>query len=64
VKKWLLLNQPQKVEGFLPLVQPPLEMAPQLVMTHALQGGTAQPPLRTVPGTMHIHPTYLAGVRH
>ncbi len=36
VKKWLLNNQPQEVVGFLPLVQPPLETAPQHAMTHAL----------------------------
>jgi hypothetical protein len=35
VKKWLLKNQPQEVVGFLPLVQPPLETAPQLVATRA-----------------------------
>jgi hypothetical protein len=27
VKKWLLKSQPQEVVGFLPLVQPSLEMA-------------------------------------
>jgi hypothetical protein len=36
VKKWLLQNQPHKVVGFLPLVQPPLETAPQLTTTHVL----------------------------
>ncbi len=28
MKNWLLHNQPQEVAGFLPPVQPPLEMAP------------------------------------
>jgi len=37
MKKWLLKNQPQKVVGFLPLVQPLLEMAHQLVVACALQ---------------------------
>jgi hypothetical protein len=37
VKKWLFKNQPQEVASFLPPVQPPLEMAPQLVATYALQ---------------------------
>ncbi len=36
MKKWLFKNQPQEVAGFLPLVQPPLEMAPQLATTCAL----------------------------
>jgi hypothetical protein len=36
VKKWLLKNQSQKVAGFLPLVQPLLETAPQFVVTRAL----------------------------
>jgi hypothetical protein len=35
VKKWLFKNQPQEVVGFLPPVQPPLEMAPQLAATRA-----------------------------
>jgi hypothetical protein len=63
VKKWLLHNQPQEVAGFLPPVQPPLETAPQLIVTRALQAKTAQPPLGTVHGTNHIHPTRLTGVR-
>ncbi len=37
VKKWLLKNQPQEVAGFLPLVQPLLETAPQPTVAHALQ---------------------------
>jgi hypothetical protein len=36
VKKWLFQNQPQKVAGFLPPVQSPLEMAPQLATTRVL----------------------------
>jgi hypothetical protein len=44
------------------MVQPPLEMAPQLANTRALQVGTVQPPLGTVHGTTHIHPTHLAKV--
>jgi hypothetical protein len=35
-----------------------------LQATHALQVGTTQPPLRTAPGTMHIHPTRLASFPH
>jgi hypothetical protein len=35
VKKWLLKNQPHEVVGFLPLIQPPLETAFSLAMTHA-----------------------------
>jgi hypothetical protein len=31
------------VVGFLPPVQPSLEMAPQLVATHAFHAGTTQP---------------------
>jgi hypothetical protein len=62
-KKWLLKNQPQEVVGFLPLVQPSLETAPKLVTTRALQARTIQPPLGTIFGTTHIHPTRLAGVR-
>jgi hypothetical protein len=63
MKKWLFQNQPQEVASFLPLVQPPLKTAPQLATTYALLVGTAQPPLGTVPGITHIHPTCLAGVR-
>jgi hypothetical protein len=63
VKKWLLKNQPQEVAGFLLLVQPPLKTAPQLTVTRALQAGTTQLPLGTIPGTSHIHPTRLAKVR-
>jgi len=37
VKKWLLKNQPQEVVGFLPSIQPSLELAPQLATTHVLQ---------------------------
>jgi len=51
------------VAGFLPSVQPPLEMMPQLATTRALQVGTTQSSLGMVPKTMHIHPTRLAGVR-
>ncbi len=36
VEEWLLKNQPQEVASFLPLVQPPLETTPQLVMTRVL----------------------------
>jgi hypothetical protein len=36
VKKWLFRNQPQEVASFLPPIQPLLEMALQLAMTHAL----------------------------
>jgi hypothetical protein len=43
MKQWLFRNQPQEVAGFLPLVQPSLEMAPQLVATHALHAMTTQP---------------------
>ncbi len=49
--------------GFLPPIQPSLEMAPKLATTRAFQAGTIQLSLGTVPGTMHIHPTHLAGVR-
>ncbi len=63
MKKWLLKNQPQEVVGFLPLVQPPLETTPQLATTHVLQAKISQPLLGTILGTMHIHPTHLAGVR-
>jgi hypothetical protein len=51
------------VAGFLCPVQPLLETAPQLVITHALQAGIAQPSLGIVPGTTHIHPTRLIRVR-
>ncbi len=63
MKKWLLQNQPQEVANFLPQTQSPLEMAPQLAATHALQVGTIQLSLGIVLGTMHIHLTHLAGVR-
>jgi hypothetical protein len=63
VKKWLLKNQPQEVAGFLPLVQPPLKTTLQLAATRAFQVGTGQPLLGMVPGTTHIHPTHLAGVK-
>jgi hypothetical protein len=63
VKKWLFQNQPQEVVVFLPSVQSPLEIVPQLAATHALQAGTAQLPLGTVLGIMHIHSTRLVGVR-
>jgi len=43
VKKWLLNNQPQEMTGFLPLVQPSLQMAPQFATTHVIQAGTTQP---------------------
>jgi len=51
------------VASFLPLVQPPLETALQLIATHALQSGTVQLLLGTVPKTTHVHPIHLAGVR-
>jgi len=60
VKKWLLQNQPQEVASFLPPVQSPLEMRLQLAATRALQAGTTQLLLGTVPRSMHIHPTHLA----
>ncbi len=63
VKKWLFQNQPQKVASFLPSVQSPLETAPQLVVTYALQVGTTQLSLGTIPGTTHIHSTHLARVK-
>jgi hypothetical protein len=53
VKKWFLKNQPQEVAGFLLPVQ----------LACVLQVGIVQPPLRTVPRTMHVHPTHLARVR-
>jgi hypothetical protein len=43
MKQWLFKNQPQEVVGFLPPVQPSLEMAPQPVATHALHARTTQP---------------------
>jgi hypothetical protein len=42
VKQWLFRNQPQEVAGFLPPVQPSLEMTPQPIATHALFAGTTQ----------------------
>jgi hypothetical protein len=62
------------VTSFLPSVQLPLEMAPQLATAHALQVeeptrtyvlhvGTVQLPLGMALGTTHIHPTHLVGVR-
>jgi hypothetical protein len=63
VKKWLLKNQFQKVAGFLPPIQLPLEMVAQFVATCALQVGTVQPLLGMVLGTMHINPTHVARVR-
>jgi hypothetical protein len=63
MKKWLLKNQLEEVAGFLLSIQPPLEMVFQLVATRALQAGTTQLPLGTVPTTMHIYPTHLARVR-
>jgi hypothetical protein len=48
---------------FLPLVQSSLKTAPQLATTRAFQAGTTQSPLGMVPGTTHIHPTHLAGVK-
>jgi hypothetical protein len=60
VKKWLFQNQPQKVAGFLPPAQSPLETTFQLVVTRALQAGTTQLPLGIVPRSTHIHPTHLA----
>jgi hypothetical protein len=59
VKKWLLQNQPQKVAGFLPPAQSPLETTLQLATTRALQVGAIELPLGTVPGSTHIHPTCL-----
>ncbi len=63
VKKWLLKNQPQEMAGFLPPIQPLLETVPQLATTCALQAGIVQPPLGTIPGTTHIHPTHLVRVK-
>ncbi len=63
MKKWLLQNQPQEVAGFLPLVQPPLEMPLQLTMTHVLQSRTTQLLLGMVLETRHIHLTHLTRVR-
>jgi hypothetical protein len=60
VKKWLLQNQPQKVASFLPPTQSPLETTLQLTAAHALQAGTTELPLGTVPESTHIHPTCLA----
>jgi len=59
MKKWLLQNQPQEVISFLPPAQSPLETTLQLVVTHALQAGTTELLLGTVPGSTHIHLTYL-----
>jgi len=36
MKKWLFKNQPQEV-AIMPLVQPPLKMAPYPTTTHVLQ---------------------------
>jgi hypothetical protein len=63
VKNWLLKNQPYEVATSLLLVQPLLEIAPQLTTTRAFQAKTDQLALETAPGTMHIHPTCLVGVR-
>jgi hypothetical protein len=63
VKKWLLKNQPQEVAGSLPLVQPSLETAPQLVATCAFQTRIVQPSLEMAPRTTHIHLTCLVGVK-
>jgi hypothetical protein len=60
MKKWLLQNQPQEVARFLPSAQSPLETTFQLATTRALQAGTTELPLGTVPGSTHIHPTCLA----
>jgi hypothetical protein len=57
------IHEKMATQGFLPLIQPPLEMAPQPAVVHALQVGTAQRPLGMVPGTMHIHSTCPTGVR-
>jgi hypothetical protein len=62
MKKWLLKNQPQEVASFLPLVQPSLEMAPQLAATRALQVSIVQPALEMTLETTHIHLTRLVGV--
>jgi len=51
------------VASFLPLVQPLLETTPQLATTHALPAKIVQPQLGTIPGTTHIHPTRLVGVK-
>jgi hypothetical protein len=59
VKKWLLQNQPQKVAGFLPSTQSPLETTFQLARTRALHAGSTQLPLGVIPRSTHIHPTYL-----
>ncbi len=63
MKKNLFQNQPEGVAGFMPLVQPPLEMMPQLVTTCVLYVRTVQSSLGMVLETTHIHPTHLAGVK-
>jgi len=60
VQKWLFQNQPQEVTSFLPLAQSPLETTLQLAATRALQAGTTELPLGTIPRSTHIHPTCLA----
>ncbi len=60
VKKWLLQNQPQEVARILPPAQSPLETTLQFAATCALQAGTTELLLGTVPGSTHIHPTCLA----
>ncbi len=63
MKNLLLKNQPREVVGFLPPVQPSLEMTPQLATTRALKARTAQPSLGMAPRTTHIHPTRLTRVK-
>jgi hypothetical protein len=59
VKKWLFQNRPQKVAGFLPSAQSPLETTFQLATTCALQAGTTELPLGIVLVSTHRHPTCL-----
>jgi hypothetical protein len=63
VKKWLLHKSALGGGRFSASGSTTARMMPQLAATCAFQARTAQPPLRTVPRTMHIHPTRLAGVR-
>ncbi len=60
MKKWLFQNEPQEVAGFLPLAQSPLETTLHLAATRALQAGTTELPLGTIPRSTHIHLTCLA----
>jgi hypothetical protein len=63
MKKWIFKNQPQEVVGFMPLVQPSLEIAPQFAMTHVFQMRTIQLLFGTAPRTTHIHLTRLIVVK-